>query len=90
MSPGNAAAHRHKKVTPVKKWKNECRSKNIYVMRLSRVNPPGSLIGSHKKVTLLLTRKKNSNEPSAGKPFTLIISRDKTNWHLICMSSSAR
>ncbi len=59
-------------------------------MGLSRVNSPGSLIKSHKKMTLLPTRKKNFDEPSAGKPFTLFISPDKANWHLICMSSSAR
>jgi len=59
-------------------------------MGLSRVTPPDSLIESHKKVTLLPTRKKNFNEPSAGKLFASIVSRDKTNWHLICMSNGAR
>jgi hypothetical protein len=72
-------------VTLVKKWKNERRSKNIDIMGLSRVASPDSLFKSHKKVTLLPTRKKNFNEPSAGKPFISIVSQDKANWHLICM-----
>jgi hypothetical protein len=54
-------------------------------MGLSRVASPDSLFKSHKKVTLLPTRKKNFNEPSAGKPFISIVSQDKANWHLICM-----
>ena len=59
-------------------------------MRLSRVPLPDSLFESHKNVTLLLTREKNLDDPFAGKPFVSIVSRDKANWHLICMSNGAR
>jgi hypothetical protein len=38
-------------------------------MGLSRVPSPDSLFESHKKVTLLLTSKKNFDNTSAGKPF---------------------
>ena len=49
-------------------------------MALSRIPLTGCLFESHKKVTLLLTRKKNFKAPSGGNPFISTVSRE--NGHL--------
>lgn len=59
-------------------------------MGLPRVSLTACLVVSHKKVTFLPTREKNFVGPFEGNPFLSTVSPDKINWHLICISSSAR